>query len=257
VGHGSERPVEDLFPTLGTTPYCSLAELRPGFPGRLPQRVCENRGIVGCRLTLFPSSRGELEWPAVALDCPLSYRPVSVTPFRRADDLGVIGGRVALRVALTTLSVYRVIGCPPNLKIETITSPFDGSLDTLPIWEVRQSITRLGVTLKGLRPASPNLFSEAAGPNYPRATWSSGLDALAFWCAPLQWWHLTVIAIRSRSWLVYTWLVSVMLIRAPVIPLLAILGCMPYKLGRLTKLYEAAGKVRVVAKLIGGLKQNP
>lgn len=161
--------------------------------------------------------------------------------------LGSTKGWVALRVALTILSVYRVIGCPPLLKIETITSPFQGEEQTLPSWEVRQSVLRLGVTLKGLRSASPDLFSEAAGPNYPRATWSSGLDALAFWCAPLQWWHLTVIAIRSRSWLVYTWLVGVMLLSAPVIPLLATLGCMPYKLGRLTKLYEAAGKVRVVA----------
>lgn len=167
-----------------------------------------------------------------------------ISSYRR---LGSNRGWVALRVALTILSVYRVIGCPPVLKIETITSPFDGQEQTLPSWEVRQSVLRLGVTLKGLRSASPNLFSEAAGPNYPRATWSSGLDALAFWCAPLQWWHLTVIAIRSRSWLVYTWLVGVMLLSAPVIPLLVFLGCMPYKLGRLTKLYEAAGKVRVVA----------
>lgn len=167
-----------------------------------------------------------------------------ITSSRRC---GSTKGWVALRVALTILSVYRVIGLPPALKIETITSPFDGLSEKLPLWELRQSLSRLGVTLKGLGPASPNLFSEAAGPNYPRATWSSGLDALAFWCSPLQWWHFSVIAIRSRSWLVYTWLVGVMLISAPVIPLLAILGCMPSKLGRLTKLYEAAGKVRVVA----------
>jgi hypothetical protein len=174
---------------------------------------------------------------------PARLRYLIVTSRHRDSTLGW----VALRVALTILSVYRVIGCPPNLKIETITSPFDGSTDTLPIWEVRQSVSRLGVTLKGLKPASPWLFSEAAGPNYPRATWSSGLDALAFWCAPLQWWHYSVIAVRSRSWLVYFWLLGVMLLSVPVVPILVILGCMPTKLGRLSKLYEAAGKVRVVA----------
>lgn len=167
-----------------------------------------------------------------------------ITSSRRS---GSSKGWVALRVALTILSVYRVIGCPPNLKIETITSPFDGLSDTLPIWEVRQSVLRLGVTLKDLRPALPNLFSEAAGPNYPRATWSSGLDALAFWSAPLQWWDFLVIAVRSRSWLVLTWWLGLMLVSAPVVPLLVVLGCMPVKLGRLAKLYEAAGKVRVVA----------
>jgi len=167
-----------------------------------------------------------------------------ITSSRRSDSTK---GWVALRVALTILSVYRVIGCPPILKIETITSPSTGLTDTFPVWEVRQSLLALGVTLKGLRPASPYLFSEAAGPNYPRATWSSGLDALAYWCAPLQWWHFSVIAVRSRSWLVYFWLLGVMLISAPVVPILVSLRCMPFKLGRLSKLYEAAGKVRVVA----------
>jgi hypothetical protein len=38
-----------------------------------------------------------------------------------------------------------------------------------------------------------------------------------------------------------------MLISVPVLPLLAVIGKMPTKLGRLAKLYEAAGKVRIVA----------
>lgn len=167
-----------------------------------------------------------------------------ITTSRRS---GSAKGWVAMRVTLTILSVYRVIGLPPLLKIETITSPFDGVTATLPTWEVKQSLTRLGISLKGLRPASPYLFSEAAGPNYPRATWSSGLDALAFWFAPLQWWNFSVIAVRSRSWLLLSWLVGVMLIGVPVMPLLVTLGVAPRKLGRLSKLFEAAGKVRIIA----------
>lgn len=156
-------------------------------------------------------------------------------------------GWVALRVTLTILSVYRVIGCRPNLKLESITGPFQGKTATFLTIEVRHAITCLEFTLKGLKPASPDLFSEAAGPNYPRATWSSGLDALAFWCNPLQWVHFCVIAVRTRSWLLLSWLLGVMLFSAPIVPMLAVIGRMPSKLGRLAKLYEAAGKVRVVA----------
>lgn len=156
-------------------------------------------------------------------------------------------GWVALRVTLTILSVYRVIGCRPILKLETITSPFSGESTTLPFEEVRQAIALLGVTLKGSHQASPYLFSEAAGPNYPRATWSAGLDALAFLRSPLQWWRFLVIAVSTRSWLLLLWWLGVQLLSAPVVPLLVILGVMPAKLGRLAKLYEAAGKVRVIA----------
>jgi hypothetical protein len=152
-----------------------------------------------------------------------------ITTSRRS---GSSKGWVAMRVTLTILSVYRVIGPPPNLKIETITSPFDGMAATLPLWEVKQSLSRLDITLKGLKPALPYLFSEAAGPNYPRATWSSGLDALAFWCAPLQWWHFNVIAVRSRSWLLSLWLFGTMLLSVPVLPILVIMKALPYKLGR-------------------------
>lgn len=159
---------------------------------------------------------------------------------------GSLQGWVALRVTLTILSVYRVIGCRPILKLETITSPFDGSATTLPDVEVRHAITCLGVTLK-VGKSFPNLFSEAAGPNYPRATWSAGLDALAFLRYPLQWVRFLVIAFKTQSWSLLSWWLGVQLFTAPVLPLLVILGVMPTKLGRLSKLFEAAGKVRVIA----------
>jgi hypothetical protein len=161
--------------------------------------------------------------------------------------LGSTKGLLAFRVTLTILSIYRVIGCRPVLKLFSITDGFTGQTATLPNVEVRQAISCLGVSLKGLERAIPNLFSEAAGPNYPRATWSGGLDALAFWCSPLQWWHFSVIAVRSRSYTLLAWLLGIMLLSVPVLPLLAVGGWMPTKLGRLSKLYEAAGKVRVIA----------
>jgi hypothetical protein len=139
-----------------------------------------------------------------------------------------------------------VIGCRPLLKLASITDGFSGESATLPFEEVRHAIALLNVNIKVCK-SVPNLFSEAAGPNYPRATWSSGLDALAFLRYPLQWARFLVIAVKSRSWSLLFWWLGVQLLSAPVIPLLVILGVMPTKLGRLSKLYEAAGKVRVIA----------
>jgi hypothetical protein len=111
---------------------------------------------------------------------------------------GETAGWIAMRITLTLFSVYRVIGCRPVLKLGTITDPFSGTATTLPEEEVRQAITLLGGTLV-LKPARPDLFSEAAGPNFPRATWSSGLDCLAFLYHPRVWLAWITISVSSRS----------------------------------------------------------
>lgn len=153
---------------------------------------------------------------------------------------------MALRCVLSILTVYRVIGCRPVLKIETITDSFQGLSTTLPFEELHRVIALFPGSLI-LKPATPHLMSEAAGPNYPRATWSSGLDALAFLPNPLIWVSWIVIAIATRSWMLLSWQLGVVILSAPVIPLLALLGSFPIKLGRLAKLFEGAGKVRVIA----------
>jgi hypothetical protein len=159
---------------------------------------------------------------------------------------GSLTGWMALRGVLSVLTVYRVIGCRPVLKIETITDSFCGLSTTLPFEELRRVVALYPGSLL-LKPATPHLMSEAAGPNYPRATWSSGLDALAFLANPLIWASWIVIAVATRSWMLLTWQLGVVILSAPVIPLLVLLGNFPVKLGRLAKLFEGAGKVRVIA----------
>jgi hypothetical protein len=50
-------------------------------------------------------------------------------------------GLLVIRVTLSILSVYRVIGCGPNLKMSTITGAFSGVSSTLPEWEVSQAVS--------------------------------------------------------------------------------------------------------------------
>lgn len=159
---------------------------------------------------------------------------------------GRVTGWMALRCVLSILTVYRVIGCRPVLKIETITDSFSGLSTTLPFEELRRVVALFPGSLI-LMPATPHLMSESAGPNYPRATWSSGLDALAFLANPIIWASWIVIAIATRSWMLLSWQLGVVILSAPVIPFLALLGNFPVKLGRLAKLFEGAGKVRVIA----------
>jgi hypothetical protein len=151
-----------------------------------------------------------------------------------------------IRVTLTILSVYRVIGCCPNLKMSTITGPFSGAAATLAVWEVSQAV---GLLPRGLAIAKVTwtYLSESAGPNFKRSTWSAGLDALAFLRDPLVWYHWIAIAWAQKAWVLLTWNLFTVLVSLPLVPLLLMSGKIPGRLGKLVQLFEARGKVRVVA----------
>jgi len=79
---------------------------------------------------------------------------------------------LVIRVTLTLLSVYRVIGCSPNLKLGTITGPFSGLAATLPVLEVSRAVGMLPQVLVIGR-AAWTYMSESAGPNFKKSTWSA------------------------------------------------------------------------------------
>lgn len=151
-----------------------------------------------------------------------------------------------VRAVLSALSVYRVMGCKPITKLETITGPFSGVGETLAQAEVSHAIALLNTRLV-IKPADPWHVSESGGPNYPKATWGSGLDALALLRNPREAWAWISLAIGTKSWLLLVWLVLVWIASLPAIPWLTFIGKMPRKIGKLVKLHEAAGKVRIVA----------
>lgn len=151
-----------------------------------------------------------------------------------------------IKVTLTVLSVYRVIGCAPILRLETVTGPFTGLSATLPIGEVRQVIDWLPGLLK-IRPISWVHLSESAGPNSKHATWSCGLDAIAFLRDPLTWYHWLAVAWAQGAWKLILWNVVLVVLSLPLVPVMLCLGMFPKYLGRLVTLFEARGKVRIIA----------
>jgi len=151
-----------------------------------------------------------------------------------------------IRLTLTLLSVYRVIGCAPIVKLSTIVDSFSGQSPTLEIFEVRHAVSLLPLTLALGRVLWTHL-SESAGPNFNKATWSCGLDALAFLRHPLVWYHWLAIAYSQKAWVALGWNLFTILVSLPIVPLLVLGGKFPGRLGRLVKLFEARGKVRIVA----------
>jgi len=151
-----------------------------------------------------------------------------------------------IRVTLSILSVYRVIGCAPITKLETIIGEFTGACATLPSWEVAQAVALLPrVLVLGL--VDWTYMSESAGPNFKKSTWSSGLDAIAFLRFPLVGLSWLRVASALRAWKMILWLLATIVVSLPVIPLLLAIKKFPGRLGKLVALYEARGKVRIVA----------
>lgn len=152
----------------------------------------------------------------------------------------------ALKVTLSVLSVYRVIGCDPMLKLETITGPFTGVGATLSFWEVSSAVGLLPRSLV-LTKVVWTYLSESAGPNFKHSTWSAGLDAMAFLADPFTWYQWLAVAAGQRAWGMIAWNLFTIVGTLPLVPVLLFCKKYPKYLGRLVKLYEARGKVRVVA----------
>jgi len=84
------------------------------------------------------------------------------------------------------LQMYRVIKIPVKLKLETITDPFKGRYPTIPSFELRESLARLGVPLNHDGSNNRTLIvdklitSTSAGPNSPKAMFGLNSDLRAW-----------------------------------------------------------------------------
>lgn len=160
-----------------------------------------------------------------------------------------IGSRIVFRAVLTVLSCYRVIGCYPKFKLDSIVSGFTGVSPTIPKEELRLFCNTLPkvLTLSGI----PNLkkINESSGPNYAKATWGSPLDAIAFGYKPLVWFNFIRHCYLLGYWQVALWQSLLMFCFMPSIMVLNLFNLGPGKLilGRLVPLKEARGKVRIIA----------
>lgn len=159
------------------------------------------------------------------------------------------GDSDTIKAVLTVLSLYRVILVPSVLKLETITDPFKGISEELPIEEIRRALSSL--RLQPERNESDILPSYRAGPNNARSILGLIPDAIALGSNVdmleslnnfnLAWGNPTLNRYINEALVWYSSL--------PV----KLLG--KSLLGRFGLKPEAAGKVRVFA-IVDGITQS-
>jgi hypothetical protein len=185
--------------------------------------------------------------------------PIILRKELSAFKVGSIRGNLVLRAVLTALSVYRVIGFAPIYKWETITGPFTGSTTVLPQFEIDRVVAHIR-PIKHLKKPNFLRISESSGPNYPRATWSSAIDAIALALHPKQMWAWYKWCRHFKWDLPIVWCCWIIIVTTLLLPLIWLLSLVvhlrfPYSvlpfrdlcIGRLATVLEARGKVRVVA----------
>lgn len=182
--------------------------------------------------------------------------PVFLREKMRGLKLDSISSKLVFRCVLTVLSVYRVIGHAPIYKWETITDAFTGRTQTIPEWELARVLPYIRPINHLKKPDFTNV-SESSGPNYPRATWSSAIDAIALALHPKQAWAFMSWC-RHHKWdlpiVWWLWILIVTMLLLPLIKAVSVFsqhGSVLFPkgicIGRLATVLEARGKVRVVA----------
>jgi len=151
------------------------------------------------------------------------------------------------RMTLTILSIFRVFNWHPKPDLSSITDAHTGEIKTLPNEEINLVTSRLFLGNRLRWKSFVGFISESAGPNGNKATWSSGLDALAFIHYPRNLYFFLKIGLITRSYGYISWILIVLLLASPLYYFLFIIGLMKrLHLGRLSTVYDQAGKARIV-----------
>nr|UPW42134.1 MAG: putative RNA dependent RNA polymerase [Guangxi sediment mito-like virus 2] len=155
------------------------------------------------------------------------------------------GNPLIIRGVLTALALFRIIKCPGNLKLSTITDPFKGISSTLVDYEVSLALRSLFGSVKDLNflKQPEYLFLMSAGPNSSVAWKGTWLDIKAWSESPYLPHLLNFIKVSgwedSRfAQVLFKTLDQVKGWQSLVNPLV---------LGKLHEKEEAAGKIRVFA----------
>jgi len=151
-----------------------------------------------------------------------------------------------VRAVLTLISSFRTFPTPVKPDLGTIINPFSGLSKTLPKEVLSKALRALKVRVSV--GSFKGFISESAGPNSHVATWGSGIDALAFIHYPHQLLGFIRLALLTKSYGYLIQFISLILWAGPVYLVLVGLRLIrPLHLGRLSIVYDQAGKARVVA----------
>jgi len=151
-----------------------------------------------------------------------------------------------VKATLTSLSIFRTFSTQVEPKLSTIIAPFVGLSRTLNNVELAEVLKELKIRIYS--GSFKGFISENAGPNGSKATWTSHLDALAMLSHPSQYIAFHLLALRSKSYGYMVWLNILLVLMGPLYGILLLFKVMsPMKLGKLSVVYDQAGKARIVA----------
>jgi len=151
-----------------------------------------------------------------------------------------------VKATLTSLSIFRTFPTKVEPKLSTIIAPFTGSSRTLNNVEIAEVLNEMKIRIYSN--AFKGFISENAGPNGSKATWTSHLDALALLYNPSQYIAFHILALRSKSYGYIVWLNILLVLMGPLYSILLLFRMVPLmKLGKLSVVYDQAGKARIVA----------
>jgi hypothetical protein len=168
---------------------------------------------------------------------PLSLRKSLMDP---SKNVGIV------RVTLCILSVFRVFKVPVKPSMNSILDPFNGSASTFAYLRISKALKMLNFRAKFS--VFRGFISESAGPNTKFATWGAVIDALAFIEYPRQFITFVRIALLTSSYWYLTLLVVILIIYGPMYISGRIMGFVaPLRMGKLSTVYDQAGKARIVA----------
>jgi len=156
-----------------------------------------------------------------------------------------------IRAVLTVLSIYRVFSTKVKVDLSTIVEPLkDFSVETLSPALLKPAINDLTQNGKiRLTQRSISLIGgESAGPNSRKAIWGTEADACAFLHKPIFiLYYLRFLGLRNLLFSI--WFLLILVLSTPFYVVNLALGGNKADLGKLSVVYDQAGKARVIAIL--------
>lgn len=154
---------------------------------------------------------------------------------------------VSLLIALfTILNIYRVLPTKVKPSLKSIEDPFTGIYKTFEMRKILLSLKDLGIrslAMKRIR----LIGGESAGPNSGKAIWGADTDVFAFFHDPLRFVHLVRWLIFSKAYFYVFYFILLGILGSPFYLISLMLGGRRAYMGRLSVVYDQAGKARIVA----------
>jgi hypothetical protein len=176
----------------------------------------------------------------------LDYRGLPVIiPFPIRQVLTLENENVTIvRATLTLISIFRTFKVTVKPDLSSITDPFSGLSRTLELGDIPLKFSKgFKINFSQVR----GFISESAGPNSSKATSGSVFDAIALMSNPMALSAVIHVLVSTRSWLYLLSLFLTHVITAPFIMAQWLYILPKYKMGRLSVVYDQAGKARIVA----------